>query len=155
MTRSDFIRNSNNKERDNKMRNFKGCSKSRRAATALGMPTGLVSETQAFKNEAPNLDIGLRWDNAVEYDVGVRAESRDSRISNNPFCDNSEMKLDRGDAVSNRVDQLSEFDLIHKKNHGLRAILPDEGHRITMSKLMAVLVPLAWPTIPVPVSSKS
>lgn len=102
------------------MMDFKAYAKSMRATTALGMLLGLVSEAQAFKIEAPNPDIEMRWDNSVRYNVGVRAESRDSRISNNPFYDTSEMKFDRGDLVTNRVDLLSEFDFIYKKNHGFR-----------------------------------
>ncbi|RJG03157.1 DUF1302 domain-containing protein [Noviherbaspirillum sedimenti] len=74
----------------------------------------------AVKLEMDNPDLDIRWDNTVRYNAGVRAEDQDSRINNNPVFDESNMKFDKGDLVTNRLDLLSEFDFVYKKTSGFR-----------------------------------
>jgi hypothetical protein len=50
----------------------------------------------------------------------VRAENPDT-VGNNPAFDEGEYRFaDAGDIVTNRLDLLSEFDLIYKRYHGFR-----------------------------------
>lgn len=76
-------------------------------ALAVEIPTG-------------NPDLYLRWDNTLRYNIGMRAESPDT-VGNNPAFDEGEYRFaDKGDIVTNRVDLLSEFDLVYKRYHGAR-----------------------------------
>lgn len=102
------------------MKDFKGISKGVRTATAIGLLLGLVNEAQAVKFDVPDPDLEIRWDNTARYNLGVRAQAEDSKITNNPNFDTSDKKFGQGDVVTNRVDLLSEFDLIYKKDNGLR-----------------------------------
>ena len=45
---------------------------------------------------------------------------RDSKIGNSPISDEGTYSFDRGDLVANRLDLLSEFDLVWKKRYGFR-----------------------------------
>jgi hypothetical protein len=107
-------------ERDNNMNDFKGNSKRVRAGTALGLLLGLGGNVHAGKFDMPDADVVVRWDNTVRYNVGVRTEQQDKRIVNNPSFDASDLKFDKGDLVTNRLDLLTEFDLVFKKAHGFR-----------------------------------
>ena len=86
----------------------------------------------AFPIDTGNPDLTLRWDNHVRYNLGVRARSPDRSILNNTTYDNSDSRFDRGDVVMNRVDLLTEFDLVHRKRSGLRlsaALWYDHAYR--------------------------
>nr|WP_280155783.1 DUF1302 family protein [Piscinibacter sp. XHJ-5] len=75
----------------------------------------------AFSVDTGNPDLTLRWDNSVRYNLGVRAQSQDANILNNSTYDNSDSKFERKDIVTNRLDVLTESDLVYKKRSGLRA----------------------------------
>lgn len=74
----------------------------------------------AFEIDTGNPDISLRWDNTVRYNISVRAEGKDPKIANAPNSDESDNKFDRGDVVNNRIDLLSEMDMVYKGFTGLR-----------------------------------
>lgn len=65
-------------------------------------------------------DLTLRWDTSVRYNLGVRTQSQDSNILNNSSYDNSDSKFKRGDVVTNRLDVLTESDLVYKRRTGVR-----------------------------------
>lgn len=102
------------------MSNIKGLAKGLQAAAAFGLLIGVARDAQAFKFEVPDPDFAVRWDNTVRYNIGIRAEGQDSRIINNPLFDTSDKKFDRGDLVTNRIDLLSELDVVYKEKHGFR-----------------------------------
>ena len=89
---------------------------------AIGLSALLVcaSQAQAAEFETGNPDLIGRWDNTIRYNLGIRAESRDTALGNNATYDESNYKFDRGDVVTNRLDVMSEFELAYKQNHGLR-----------------------------------
>src|SRR5690606_17577085 len=89
---------------------------------AIGLSALLVgaSQAQAAEFETGNPDLIRRWDNTIRYNLGIRAESRDTALGNNATYDESNYKVDRGDVVTNRLDVMSEFELTYKQNHGLR-----------------------------------
>lgn len=74
----------------------------------------------AFKVETANPDVELRWDNTVKYNVGWRVEGRDNKLGDNWVSQATNWGWDKGDVVTNRVDLLSEFDAVYKKDHGFR-----------------------------------
>jgi hypothetical protein len=65
-------------------------------------------------------DLRMRWDNTVRYNLSARVEGLDPKIANAPNTDESDNKFGRGDIVNNRLDLLSEFDLIYKEMTGFR-----------------------------------
>ncbi|HZN47460.1 MAG TPA: DUF1302 domain-containing protein [Ramlibacter sp.] len=75
---------------------------------------------QAFEFDTGNPDLSMRWDNTIRYNLGARVEGRDSKIGNSPIADEGTYSFDRGDLVANRLDVLSEFDLVWKKRYGFR-----------------------------------
>lgn len=75
---------------------------------------------QAFEIDSGNPDLQMRWDNTVRYNLSRRMEGIDPLIGNNATTDESDNKFSKGSIVNNRVDLLSEFDLVYKKNMGVR-----------------------------------
>ncbi|MES3001834.1 MAG: DUF1302 family protein [Pseudomonadota bacterium] len=80
-----------------------------------------------------NPDLEVRWDNTVKYSVGVRTDSPSSTLTTfvpNPASgatvpgalngDDGDRNFRRHGLISNRIDLLSEFDLVYKKDFGLR-----------------------------------
>lgn len=63
----------------------------------------------------------VRWDNSVLYNLGFRAQNINDNIGNNPFFSESDYKFaDRGDVVTNRISDLSEFDAVYMDKYGVR-----------------------------------
>lgn len=80
-----------------------------------------------------NPDVELRWDNTVKYSVGIRAKSpsatltqfvpapaNGSAVPGALNGDDGDRNFKRGGLISNRVDLLSELDLVYRKSFGLR-----------------------------------
>src|SRR6266568_8374248 len=79
-----------------------------------------------------NPELALRWDNSVRYNLGVRMQAQDQNILNNSTYDNSDSKFKRGDIVTNRLDLLTELDMVYRKRSGLRvsaALWYDHAYR--------------------------
>ncbi len=74
----------------------------------------------AFQIDAGNPDLAIQWDNTVRFNSAVRAEDRDDKIGNTAIADEGTYRFDQGDFVANRLDLLSEFDVVYKKLHGAR-----------------------------------
>ena len=86
----------------------------------------------AFPIDTGNPDLELRWDNSIRYNLGIRAQAQDPNILNNTTYDNSDSKFKRGDVVTNRLDLLTESDLVYRKRSGLRvsaALWYDQAYR--------------------------
>ncbi|WP_254050929.1 DUF1302 domain-containing protein [Zoogloea sp. LCSB751] len=95
----------------------------RRMATAVTVAAASLAAGQAMAFQiptAPESDVEIRWDNTVKYNVGMRTKGRDASIYNTWLHNGSDGKFDKGDLVTNRVDLLSEFDFVVKKNYGFR-----------------------------------
>jgi hypothetical protein len=80
------------------------------------------SQAQAFEFDTGESDVKVRWDNTLKYSTIYRLENPDSaqlgRYVGSPAGD-GDRNFKRGIA-SNRVDLLTEFDVIHAGNKGLR-----------------------------------
>jgi hypothetical protein len=75
---------------------------------------------QAFDIDTGNTDLSVRWDNTVRLNYGVRTESRDPKIANTAIADEGDLLFNKGDAVTKRIDLLSEMDVVWKKRYGFR-----------------------------------
>jgi hypothetical protein len=87
------------------------------AAIAVAIP-GVV---QAFEVPTDNPDLAVRFDNTIRANYGLRVESRDSKIGNSALADEGDYRFDNGHAVAERIDLLSELDVVYKKRFGFRA----------------------------------
>jgi hypothetical protein len=67
-----------------------------------------------------NSDLSVRWDNTVRLNYGQRVEGRDSKIGNSALADEGTFSFDRNDAVAQRVDLLTELDVVYRKRYGAR-----------------------------------
>jgi hypothetical protein len=66
-------------------------------------------------------DVAGRWDNTIQYIVGVRAGGIDPGIGNNPIFNESDYKFGHaGSIVTNRVSDLTEFNLSYRQTYGFR-----------------------------------
>lgn len=74
----------------------------------------------AFEIPTGNDDLNVRWDNTVKYNAGWRMDNRDRKLGDSWGMQGGEYRFDKGEMVTNRVDLLSEFDFIYKKNNGFR-----------------------------------
>ncbi|WP_313054224.1 DUF1302 domain-containing protein [Pseudomonas lopnurensis] len=79
-----------------------------------------LGQLQAAEIDLGNPDLVLRWDNTLRYNLGIRAEGRESALANNATYDESDHKFDRGDVVTNRIDLMSELELTWQRHHGIR-----------------------------------
>lgn len=90
-------------------------------SVALAMAAcGVAPQAFAFNLDIDNPDFSVRLDTTAKYTAGWRMEGRDSEIANAPNSDESDYRFDKGDQILNRVDLLTEMDVIYKRNYGVR-----------------------------------
>lgn len=90
------------------------------AAVVSGLGVWAAGSAQAIEIDTGNPDVELRWDNTVRYNYGVRMADRDPALIGNPAIDDGNRNFAKGDAVTNRLDLLSELDLVVDKKYGFR-----------------------------------
>ena len=86
-------------------------------AVALALAAG---SAHAFEVPLDNPDLTVRWDNTVRYNLGVRAQSQNPQILGAPNYDDGDRNFSNGSIVANRLDLLSEMDLVWQKKYGAR-----------------------------------
>jgi hypothetical protein len=89
-------------------------------AAAVICACGATSVAQAFDIATGNDDLSARWDNTVRYNLGVRTQAQDEAILKNPNADDGDRNFDKGSLVTNRLDLLSEVDVVWRRKIGLR-----------------------------------
>jgi hypothetical protein len=87
------------------------------AASAVAVGGG---NALAFEFDTGNPDLSVRWDNTFRYNLGVRVEGRNNDIGNSAVSDEGTYSFNTGNAVTNRIDVLSELDVVWKKQYGFR-----------------------------------
>ncbi len=93
----------------------------RRRAVTLALAAALAAGgAQAFEIPTDNPDLVLRWDNTVRYNLGKRAQDQNAQIIGSPNFDDGDRNFGNGSIVTNRLDVLSEFDLVWQKRYGFR-----------------------------------
>jgi hypothetical protein len=85
---------------------------------ALASPTVTPCFAAEFDTGSPDLQI--RWDNTARYNIGMRVQSIDPAISADPVADEGTNSFGRNHIVTNRVDLLSELDVVFEKRMGFR-----------------------------------
>src|SRR5207249_12202420 len=73
----------------------------------------------AAEFDTGNPDLSLRWDNTLKYSATWRVKGRDAALLGRPNTDDANQNFDKG-LVSNRLDWLTELDLVHAKTRRLR-----------------------------------
>jgi hypothetical protein len=96
------------------------CGGNRNAIAAAAVLALTCGAAQAFDFDTGNPDLSVRWDNTARFNYGVRVEDRDPKIGNSALSDEGTYSFDKGDAVAQRLDLLSELDVIFKKRYGAR-----------------------------------
>src|SRR5439155_12316939 len=109
---------------------------SRKRLLSVAVATSLMAAagcSLAAPIDVGNPDIELRWDNTVKYSAGIRAKSRSATLTeiaappagggtgpNALNGDDGDRNFKNGGLISNRLDLLSELDLVYRKDYGLR-----------------------------------
>lgn len=90
------------------------------AISCVGMALAASTSASAFEFSL-NPDIAGRWDNTIQYIGGMRVHSIDPNIGNNPVFNQSDYRFAHaGSVVTNRVSDLTEFDLSYRQTYGFR-----------------------------------
>lgn len=105
----------------NKKTKINGFVRAQMAAAVSGAVLALATlPAGAFSFETGNPDLQVRWDNTLKYNAGWRMEGRDKNLVNSAGFNSSTLSHDKGDMVTNRIDVLTEFDMVYKQDHGFR-----------------------------------
>lgn len=103
------------------MRRQGNARKRRQSAIAVAVALlAMGGHAQALELDTGNPDLQVRWDNTVRYNIATRVESRDSKLGNSALTDEGTYSFDRGDLVANRLDLLTELDVVYKGWTGFR-----------------------------------
>ena len=87
---------------------------------ALAVLAVVGSHANAFEFDTPD-DWSIRWDNTLKYNLMMRvADQNKGNLTNSLSTADPTLSFDKGDVVSNRVDLLSEMDVIWKDSFGFR-----------------------------------
>ncbi|MFC4861749.1 DUF1302 domain-containing protein [Pseudomonas sp. MAHUQ-62] len=105
------------KDKNNHNLNLRRCLLASAIAAGIGAPAAV----QAMEVDTGNPDWSVRFDNTVKYNYGVRTESADKRMLATPNNNDGDYNFRRsGTNITNRVDLLTELDVIHQGNKGFR-----------------------------------
>jgi len=102
---------------------FCPCDSAHRLSAVAAAALALLScalPAAAMEIDTGNPDVSIRWDNTLRYNLGVRTQAQDAAILGNPNLDDGDRNFSKGSAVANRLDLLSEFDLVVDKKYGFR-----------------------------------
>lgn len=90
------------------------------AAAVLAVCAGACATAAAMEIDTGSDELQLRFDNTVRYNFGKRLERQDPAILGNVNADDGDRNFDKNSTVANRVDLLSELDLVWRKQLGVR-----------------------------------
>lgn len=100
----------------------RGTGLTRLTRGVIALSAAMVSAGQAhgFEIESGNDDLQIRWDNTVRYNLAQRVQSQNASIVGSLNNNDGDRNFKKNSIVSNRIDLLSEFDIVYRKDHGLR-----------------------------------
>lgn len=96
--------------------------RSGKAAALVSVLSALVwaEAAHAYRFET-GPDWAVNLDNSLQYTVGWRAQGMDSKLGNHLFYGQGNYKFeDKGDVVTNRIQNLMEFQAVYKGQYGFR-----------------------------------
>ena len=98
-----------------------GFAPSRCTLLASAILGAAVPVAQAVELDTGNPDWTARLDNTVKYNYGVRTESADKRLLATPNNNDGDYNFRKaGTNITNRVDLLTEMDVVYKDHMGFR-----------------------------------
>ncbi len=92
----------------------------RRALLAAAAPLACLPAAHAADIDTGNADLKLRWDNSVKYSAAFRVRSPSAVLLSDPNQDDGDRDFRKTGLISNRVDLLSDLDLVYQDAVGLR-----------------------------------
>jgi len=93
----------------------------RRSLLATAILAASVPAAQAFEVDTGSEDWAVRFDNTAKYNYGVRTESADKRMLGTPNNNDGDYNFRKsGTTITNRVDLLTELDVVYRNAMGLR-----------------------------------
>ncbi|MGY2338770.1 DUF1302 domain-containing protein [Pseudomonas sp. SDO5532_S415] len=94
---------------------------SHRSLLALAILAASMPAAQAMELDTGNPDWSVRFDNTVKYNYGVRTESADKRMLGTPNNNDGDYNFRKaGTNITNRVDLLTEMDVVYQQSMGFR-----------------------------------
>jgi hypothetical protein len=94
---------------------------SRHSLLALAILAASMPVAHAVELDTGNPDWAVRFDNTVKYNYGVRTESADKRMLGTPNNNDGDYNFRKaGTNITNRVDLLTEMDVVYKDHMGFR-----------------------------------
>ena len=98
-----------------------GFTPSRYTLLASAILAASVPVAHGFELDTGNPDWTARLDNTVKYNYGVRTESADKRMLATPNNNDGDYNFRKaGTNISNRIDLLTEMDVVYKNSMGFR-----------------------------------
>jgi hypothetical protein len=93
----------------------------RRGLLASAILAASLPTAQAFEINTGSEDWALRFDNTAKYNYGVRTESADKRTLGTPNSNDGDYNFRKsGTNISNRIDLLTELDVVYQNRMGFR-----------------------------------
>ncbi|MBK5396377.1 DUF1302 domain-containing protein [Pseudomonas sp. TH39(2020)] len=79
-----------------------------------------ITPAQALEIDTGNEDLSVRFDNTVKLNYAQRVEAANSKLANSWNNNDGDRNFSSGSPVSQRVDVLSELDVVYKQKAGFR-----------------------------------
>jgi hypothetical protein len=93
----------------------------RRSLLASAILAAAMPAAHAFEIDTGSEDWAVRFDNTLKYNYGVRTESADKRMLGTPNNNDGDYNFRKsGTNITNRVDLLTEFDVVYQGSMGFR-----------------------------------
>ncbi|WP_408596038.1 DUF1302 domain-containing protein [Pseudomonas sp. PLMAX] len=104
------------------MNNNKICHANlRKGLLASAILAGLgIAPVHAVEIDTGNEDLSVRFDNTFKFNYAQRVESPNSKLANSWNNNDGDRNFSSGSAVSQRLDVLSELDVVYKEKAGFR-----------------------------------
>ncbi|MDR7284992.1 hypothetical protein J2X84_003836 [Pseudomonas corrugata] len=100
---------------------YQGFTVSRYTLLASAILAASIPTAQAVELDTGNPDWTARIDNTIKYNYGVRTESADKRMLGTPNNNDGDYNFRKsGTNITNRVDLLTEMDVVYKNAMGFR-----------------------------------
>lgn len=98
-----------------------GATPLRRSLLATAIMLASLPAAHAVEIDTGSEDWSVRFDNTVKYNYGVRTESAGKRFLGSPNNNDGDYNFRKsGTNITNRVDLLSELDVIYQESMGFR-----------------------------------
>ncbi len=99
----------------------RGGMRSRVLTTAVaGVIAGFCANAGAVEIKTGSDDLSIRFENTIRYNLGKRLEGQSQAIIGGVNFDDGDRNFDKGSIVTNRLDILSEFDVVYQGKWGAR-----------------------------------